>query len=134
MRPQNFQQRLKPLWTVLFSHYLQRHRDWKFIEEPKRRTLFVQKSLHEYCQSSWPEKRALDISITPYWKVRGSITVYFSTTNALSSHVPCNKKHSIEFTRATRVSNAVECVLRLRCGGQASRARLQHLLKIVLPV
>ena len=75
MRPQNFQQRLKPLWTVLFSHYLQRHRDWKFIEEPKWRTLFIQKSLHEYCQSSWPEKRALDISITPYWKVRGSITV-----------------------------------------------------------
>ena len=29
----------------------------------------------EYCQSSWPEKHALDISITPYWKVRGSITV-----------------------------------------------------------
>ena len=29
----------------------------------------------EYCQSSWPEKRTLDISITPYWKVRGSISV-----------------------------------------------------------
>ena len=29
----------------------------------------------EYCQSSWPEKRTLDLSITPYWKVRGSITV-----------------------------------------------------------
>ena len=30
----------------------------------------------EYCQSSWPEKRTLDLSITPYWKVRGSITVH----------------------------------------------------------
>ena len=29
----------------------------------------------KYCQSSWLEKRALDISITPDWKVRGSITV-----------------------------------------------------------
>ena len=29
----------------------------------------------EYRQTSWPEKHALDISITPYWKVRGSITV-----------------------------------------------------------
>ena len=29
----------------------------------------------EYCQSSWPEKRTLDITITTYSKVRGSITV-----------------------------------------------------------
>ena len=29
----------------------------------------------DYCQSRWLEKRALDISLTPYWKVRGSITV-----------------------------------------------------------
>ena len=45
-RPQIFQQRLKPLWTVLFSHYLQRHGNWTIIEEPKRRTLFVQKLLN----------------------------------------------------------------------------------------
>ena len=26
----------------------------------------------EYCRSSWPEKHALDISITPYWKIECS--------------------------------------------------------------
>ena len=85
--------------------------------------------------SSWPEKRALDMSITPYWKVRCSITLqgglYISTTNASLSHVSCNEKHSIEFTRATRVSNAVGCILRLQCGGQVSQTRLLLSLKIV---
>jgi len=29
----------------------------------------------EYCQSSWPERRAVDASIIPYWKARSSISL-----------------------------------------------------------
>ena len=100
----------------------------------------------EHCQSSWPEKRGLDISITPYWKVRCSITVQ---GGLLLYYQPIIVPRSLQQETLNRIHEGHQGIERCRMRTKTSvwwpgissqittlveNCPTQHLLKIFLHV